>query len=106
MFDDDEFFDEEDTVSFDDLKGRMEPTKKQGKKKASRPERDESANDFDSDVLTIIGDDELADQEEDVPLQDLKGMTVAVLKTLCRDKGLKVTGRKQELIDRLHGALT
>lgn len=31
----------------------------------------------------------------------LQRMTVADLKELCREKGLKLTGKKDELIDRL-----
>ena len=34
--------------------------------------------------------------------EELASMTVAELKQLCRDAGLKVSGRKQELIDRLN----
>ena len=33
--------------------------------------------------------------------EELASMTVAQLKQLCRDAGLKVSGRKQELVDRL-----
>jgi hypothetical protein len=45
---------------------------------------------------------EAEDDEHDViGLDDLQEMTVPALKRLCRDKNLKVSGKKQDLIDRL-----
>jgi len=84
--------------------------KKNDDDKVEKKDEDAAMDDKAAEAKDAAADkapDAAAEEEEDdddgyISKSDLEGMTVAVLKTLCKAQGLGVSGKKEDLVKQLH----